>query len=368
MMKNLLIIIFLQVSFTLGLIAQQDHFTLTGLTKNIPEKTMVYLMDGETSLRIDSTAIINNQFVFTGDASPYKEYWVMAAYDGKFDYKSLFVENVAMTMDARESDFFNAKVSGSKLQTQADELYTLTKDWQDKAMAVNELMFQVPESNTTKLDSLRQKRTAYFKKSDDLTHQFIKDHPDYLISLKSLTFLKNKISKEETRILYDALSVDFKETSEGQSIKTWLDKSVKLAVGDIAPNFELPNLQGESVELSNFKGKYVLLEFGASGCGPCRMENPNLLKAYEKYQDNGFEILSVWLDKNKDHWTNTVAKDQMIWTTVSDLKGNNGEVPLTYNVIGIPDNYLLNPAGEIIAKDLRGEALEEKLVELFNGQ
>ena len=98
------------------------------------------------------------------------------------------------------------------------------------------------------------------------------------------------------------------------------------------------------------------------------MENPNLLKAYQKYQNNGFEIFSVWLDKNKKHWETTVAKDQMIWTTVSDLKGSLGTVPVTYNVVGIPDNYLLNPEGEIIAKDLKGEALEEKLAELFNGQ
>ena len=367
-MKNLLVIIFIQCSFIAGLIAQQDHFTLTGLTNNIPENTMVYLMDGETSLRIDSVTITNNQFVFTGDAHPYKEYWVMATYNGKFDYKSLFVENADMTFDARESDFFNAKVSGSELQNQADELFRLTKDWHDKAMATNERMFQVPESDSEKLDSLRQKRETYFKKADEITHQFIKDHPDYLISLKNLTYLKNKISKVETSELYNALSTEFQQTAEGKAIRTWLDKSVKLALGDTAPNFELPNLQGESVALSNFKGKYVLLEFGASGCGPCRMENPNLLKAYQKYQDNGFEIFSVWLDKNKDHWTQTVAKDQMIWTTVSDLKGNNGDVPVIYNVIGIPDNYLLNPEGEIIAKDLRGAALEEKLAELFNGQ
>lgn len=367
-MKNLLVIIFLQCSFTLGLIAQQDHFTLTGLTKGVPENTKVFLMDGATSTNIDSTIIQNNQFVFTGNAHPYKEYSVLAQYDGRFDYKSLFVENTDMIFDARESDFFNAKVSGSKLQTQADELFELIKDWHNKAMATNEMMFQVPESNTEKLDSLRQKRAAYFKKSDDIMHQFIKDHPDYLISLKNLTYLKNKISKAETSALYEALSTDFQQTEEGIAIRTWLDKSVKLTVGDMAPNFELPNLNGESVALSNFKGKYVLLEFGASGCGPCRMENPNLLKAYQKYQDNGFEILSVWLDKNKEHWTKTVAKDQMIWTTVSDLEGNLGTVPVTYNVVGIPDNYLLNPKGEVIAKDLRGEALEEKLAELFNGQ
>ena len=176
--------------------------------------------------------------------SPYKEYWLIAEYNGKFDYKSLFVENVAMTFDARKSDFFNAKVSGSELQRQADELINLTKTWHNKAMATNALIPQVPESNTKKRDSLIAKQAEYFQKGDAITLQFIKTHPDYLISLKHLTYLKNKLPKAEISALYNALSADFKQTEEGKSIKTWLDKSVKLAIGDTAPNFELPNLKG----------------------------------------------------------------------------------------------------------------------------
>ena len=364
-MKKLIFIIFLQFFFIIGLLAQQDYFTLTGKTNNIPDNTKVFLMDGATNTNIDSAIIQNNQFIFKGDAHPYKEYWVMAKYDEKFDYKSLYVENADMIFDARESDFFNAKISGSKLQAQADELFYLTKEWRDKWEVVNQMIRYAPKNNQAKKDSLRQVRSAYRQKETNITHQFIKDHPDYLISIKYLTFLKNKLSKAETRALYNALSNELKQTEDGKSIKVWLDKSIKLVIGDKAPDFQLPDLKGEQIALSNFKGKYVLLEFGASGCGPCRMENPNLLKAYQKYQNNGFEIYSVWLDKNKDNWSQAVAKDQMIWTSVCDLKGNNGAVPTTYNVSYIPTNYLLNPEGEVIAKDLRGNDLQKQLIELF---
>lgn len=117
--------------------------------------------------------------------------------------------------------------------------------------------------------------------------------------------------------------------------------------------------------MSNVNAKYILLEFGASFCGPCRQENPNLLKAYQQYKDQGFEIVSVWLDESKKHWETTVQKDQMIWTTVCDLKGMKGEVPLIYNVNGIPDNFLLDADRKVIAMDLRGEQLGKKLATLL---
>lgn len=367
-MKKVILSFALFLGTTFWLMAQQTFFTLTGTTNNIPDNTMLFLMDAATSERVDSIAIIDNQFFFRGNAHPFKEYFLLTQYDGKHEYRSIFVENTNMFFDASHSNFFKAKVSGSVLQAQSDELFNLVVDYAEKAMVIGKKMRKLTDADKVEITKLQKERKICFQKTKEITIQFVKDHPDYLTSVKQLTFLKNQLPKAETAVLYNALTKELKNTTEGKAIKIWLDQSVKLAIGDKAPDFQLPNLQGTSIALSNFKGKYVLLEFGASGCGPCRMENPNLLKAYQNYQDKGFEILSVWLDKSKNHWESTVAKDQMIWTTVSDLQGNHGVVPLTYNVIDIPDNYLLNPAGEVIAKDLRGAALEEKLTELFNGQ
>ncbi len=141
--------------------------------------------------------------------------------------------------------------------------------------------------------------------------------------------------------------------------------SVDLDKGMAAVDFTLPDLDGNRVSLSDFRGQYVLLEFGASGCAPCRLENPNLLKAYEQYREQGFEIVSIWLDKSRSSWEKTVAKDRMIWTTLSDLKGNDGPVPLTYDITYIPRYFLLNREGQIDETDLRGEALQQKLAGIF---
>ena len=367
-MKKVIFVSIFLIHLTTLLTGQQDFFTLTGKTNNIPDNTMLFLIDGATNERVDSSLIIANEFSFRGNAAPYKEYFLFTQFDGKYEYRSVFVENANMTFNASQSNFLRAKVTGSILQAQADELHVLLVDLVEEIQETSNKMRTLAPDAQNEMTELSKKMNLLILKETEITKQFVKNHPDYLVSVQHLTFLKNKLPKVETKALYNALTESLKQTKEGKSIKIWLDQSVKLAIGDIAPDFELPNLEGTSVTLSNFKGKYVLLEFGASGCGPCRMENPNLLKAYQKYQGKGFEILSVWLDKNKKHWKSTVAKDQMIWTTVSDLQGNIGAVPVIYNVIGIPDNYLLNPSGKIIAKDLRGAALEEKLAELFNGQ
>jgi peroxiredoxin len=138
-----------------------------------------------------------------------------------------------------------------------------------------------------------------------------------------------------------------------------------LKKGDVATDFTLTNLKGEKITLSKYRGKYVLLEFWGSGCGPCRQENPNLLINYKKYKSKGFEIIGVSLDKYKDNWKRAVDKDSMIWITISDLEGYSSKVILTYNVKGVPMNFLLDPKGVIIDNNIRGAALGQRLHYIF---
>ncbi|MGN6416240.1 MAG: thioredoxin-like domain-containing protein [Pseudobacter sp.] len=129
--------------------------------------------------------------------------------------------------------------------------------------------------------------------------------------------------------------------------------------------FEQEDINRQSLKLSSLKGKYVLLDFWASWCGPCRAENPNVLKAYNKFKDRRFEILAVSLDNNKERWLSAINQDGMPWIHVSDLKGWKNEVAVQYDIRSIPQNLLIGPDGVIIAKNLRGETLEEKLNEIF---
>jgi peroxiredoxin len=141
----------------------------------------------------------------------------------------------------------------------------------------------------------------------------------------------------------------------------------KTAVGAIAPEFTLNDTLGNPVSLSSYKGKFVLVDFWASWCGPCRAENPNVVKSYAKFHNKGFDILGVSLDdeRSKQNWLNAIRHDGLTWQQVSDLKGWNNEVAKLYVIKAIPQNVLLDPSGKIIAKNLRADALEKKLTELF---
>lgn len=139
-----------------------------------------------------------------------------------------------------------------------------------------------------------------------------------------------------------------------------------LAPGNQAPEISLPNPNGKEIKLSDLKGKVVLIDFWASWCKPCRFENPNVVKVYNKYKNKGFEILGVSLDRNKDAWINAINQDKLTWKHVSDLKFWSSEAAKTYGVKGIPFTVLVDKEGKIIATKLRGKALEDKLAELFS--
>lgn len=137
----------------------------------------------------------------------------------------------------------------------------------------------------------------------------------------------------------------------------------------MAPEFTQADTSGKAVALHDFRGKYVLVDFWASWCGPCRQENPNVVNAYNQYKDKNFTVLGVSLDRPgaKDAWLNAIHKDNLTWTQVSDLKFWDNEVARQYGIRSIPQNFLIGPDGKIVAKNIRGEALSRKVAELTGG-
>lgn len=146
------------------------------------------------------------------------------------------------------------------------------------------------------------------------------------------------------------------------------DEAKRLIIGALAPEFTQNDTLGNPISLASFKGQYILLDFWASWCGPCRRENPNLVDAYNKYKDKNFTILGISLDRpeGKEKWMQAIKDDNLAWAQVSDLKYWNNEVAKLYGIRSIPQSYLLDPEGRIIAINLRGAALHEKLAELFD--
>lgn len=339
-----------------------ESYSIDGLTSGITDSTMVYL--SEDNQDTDSTYVINNKFKFTGGIDgKYKNLWIHTK--GYKEYKSIWIMNASMKFDARNTSFRNAKLTGSRIQDQSNEYESAKAYFNNQMDSIQNVIRKLPEKDSTDKKELKKMYEILSKEKQETQVSFIAKHPDYELSPFFLTFLKNHIDKETTKRLYDGLNDRVKNNDWGRVIVTHIDKSVKLKTGDKAVNFSLPNIHGNEVSLSSFAGRYVLLEFWATGCAPCRLENPNLLKAYNKYKENGFEILGVSLDEKKSHWKSTLKKDSIIWTTVSDLKGHSGVVPTTYSVSYIPKNYLLDKDGIVIAKDLRGNKLQEKLKEVF---
>ncbi len=182
---------------------------------------------------------------------------------------------------------------------------------------------------------------------------------DYLDIDNNISFWDSTLIKYRDNFSYNSYFKSFEKK---------VNKIKSVSIGSVAPEVILSDTTGKDIALSSLRGKYVLLDFWAGWCGPCRMENPNILKNYLKYKDKGFEVYQVSLDRSRSDWVNAIKKDNLIWYNVSDLKYFQSEAATIYNIDRIPKGFLLDPNGVIIAKDieLRGNRLGKKLNEIFN--
>jgi peroxiredoxin len=207
-------------------------------------------------------------------------------------------------------------------------------------------------------------------KSEDKVAQvglFIKQHPDAFATIYLFNTMVKVIPADKAELYYSTLGSAYKKTSYAKNILEIIEAKKITAVGKMAPDFEQPDTAGKAVKLSDFRGKYVLLDFWASWCIPCRAENPNVVKAYKQYHDKGFTVLSVSLDQpgKKDAWLKAIHHDQLTWTQVSDLNFWNNAAAKLYGIQAIPQNFLLDKEGRIIAVNVKGEDLNKKLSEIF---
>ena len=216
-------------------------------------------------------------------------------------------------------------------------------------------------------DSLFKVHDDYDKEKRTLIARFAKEYPASAVSAWAISvFYGFDPRLEELEPAYNSLSTNNKTSLYGRQVKEIIESAKKTAIGRQAIDFTQPDINGNTISLSSYKGKYVLVDFWASWCGPCRAENPNLVRLYSKYHSDKFDILGISLDNNKTTWQKAISSDKLTWTQVSDLKSWNSKAVAAYGIKGIPFNMLLDKDGRIIAKNLRGAALQKKLEEIFN--
>jgi peroxiredoxin len=195
---------------------------------------------------------------------------------------------------------------------------------------------------------------------------FISKNPDAFVSLLLIPEVARASNDFfEAEVMLNKLNAGVKGGPAAKAIIGYINSEKKTSVGAYAPEFSMTDTAGKAIPLSSLKGKYVLLDFWAAWCKPCRDENPNVVKSYNTFKNKGFTVLGVSLDKERRDWLKAIKTDNLTWQHVSDLKFWQNEAAIIYGVTGIPRNFLLDPKGKIIGRDLRGPDLTDKLNEIF---
>lgn len=299
--------------------------------------------------------------------------------DGKFTWTSKITEpqKVGTMLFNRYFQFFaepgniilsggnstdSIKVSGSKSQEESEAFEKTLKDIDDREYPLYEKWGKGTKEEQL---ALEEKVEALRNERRERTDKYITEHPKSPVSVNLVAEKASMGAYDKVLAAYNKLDKSAQTTAEGKRIAERLVLLKRSAIGTPVLDFTQNDTEGKPVRFAAFKGKYVLVDFWASWCGPCRAENPNVLKAYNQYKDKNFTVVGVSLDDNGENWKKAIKDDNMPWTQVSDLKGWKNEVSTYYGIMGIPSTLLVDPQGKIIAKDLRGEMLNKKLAELF---
>ncbi|WP_373056123.1 redoxin domain-containing protein [Zunongwangia sp. H14] len=368
-------IIILAVLAVVATACEQDKgYFLNGSIEGVENGTNVYISEisDETSRPevIDTVQVENGKFEadLEENEGPKMAFISIEGLNGNIIY---IAENEEINIEAYKDSLRSSRITGGKENRALSQYMDHLKETNRKVMAGrNQMREAYSAQDTAKLESL-QAAEEEIRDNDGVTKKKIfQENKDSYVSLMILMdMLRMKAYPvKEIKEMYGQIPENLQNTAIGKELKETLAKQDAVAIGSKAPNFSAPTPEGEKLSLKDAMGEVTIIDFWAAWCKPCRAENPNVVKIYNKYHDQGLNIIGVSLDRpgQKDKWLEAIEEDGLEWQHVSNLQFWQDPVAQLYNIRSIPATFILNENGEIVARDLRGDELEAKVEELLN--
>jgi len=359
-MKKIVVIVLLGIF--ISSCKNNDELSISGKIENVGDIKKVLLYEAD---QLVDSAFINesNEFKFrrvTPDPNFYslvigeKNFLIVGQNGDAVEFKSDY-SDPTNTYEIKGSSDSEKIRDFNKLSNEYGKIYQKIQD--DYAALIN--------SNPAAKDSIYNVLMPQFQSNMDKysaeAFKFVQDNKDNLAGFFAAGTIDQSKYEQQLIVYADEIKSKFPKNGAVQSFVTKMEGLKPVSIGQFAPDFQLPDQTGKEFKLSDFKGKYILLDFWASWCAPCREENPNIVKQYEKFKSKNFVVLGVSLDDDRAAWLKAIKDDQLNWPHLSELKRWDGKVTLQYKVEGIPASFILDPKGKIIAKNLRGVGLEQFL-------
>ena len=358
-MRKLLLSI-VAASMTLAACNAQSGYKVTGTVEGMPDgKAIIATVNGSTLDTLAKADVKSGSFEFTGNVSePTGAYIMVIGQRGAIPF---MLENANITISAGQAGL---TVTGSEGQKIYDQFMAINATAQQEAMKLQQ-EFQAANGDQAKIQAIQEAYAKLMTDAQAKEAELLKANPDSYVSAFVIASGMGQMEYEQLKERYNLLGENAKASAQGKAIAAQIAKLESTAIGQIAPNFTITTPEGESISLYDIKGKVKLIDFWASWCGPCRGENPHVVEIYKEYHPKGLEIFGVSLDNNKEAWVKAIADDGLVWKHGSDLKGWQSAPAQLYSVSGIPHTVLLDENNKIIAKNLRGDELKQKIAELL---
>ena len=358
-MRKLLLSI-VAASMTLAACNAQSGYKVTGTVEGMPDgKAIIATVNGSSLDTLAKADVKNGSFEFTGNVSePTGAYIMVIGQRGAIPF---MLENANITVNAGQAGL---TVTGSEGQKRYDQFMAINTTTQQEAMKLQQ-EYQAANGDQAKMQAVQEAYAKLMTDAQAKETELIKANPDSYVSTFVIVSGMGQMEYEQLKERYNLLGEKAKASAQGKAIAAQIAKLESTAIGQIAPNFTITTPEGESISLYDIKGKVKLIDFWASWCGPCRGESPHVVEIYKEYHPKGLEIFGVSLDNNKEAWVKAIADDGLVWKHGSDLKGWQSAPAQLYSVSGIPHTVLLDENNKIIAKNLRGDELKQKIAELL---